>query len=569
MNFKKSQFKFAFILSVILILLAIGYIFLYRLSGDKKQGRSDPITNSQIENPGSCLSRSTDQDRVYNTAQCRINDQLISEFKHCVEKLLESDLRNQNTIPAELYFESPSNQEILLWSDAAAWGGVLPQAKSNVVIPEGKIVILDVSPPPLASLKIYGSLLAGPRDIELTVGSIVVYGLLQIGSELTRYQHLAKFKINSTLLKDKNESSGLIRQGGLILLNGIKPNAGESELPYKWGLAQFKNIEMNLDESDFSNLKNDLIEQKKSSGLAKLYWSDFKIGDNLDLELMSERGSWRLSQNAKDLNLFYVGYARCPDICPMTLSYFAQGYQSLDQNVKDRVQVLFISVDHENDTPQFVAEYAKNFDPSFVGLTGSKNQIDQAVNSLGASYVFTRQPNSRLGYSIGHSDRIFIVEQSGRLLNTEANISGREQFSELVLNYFPKNTSTQSKAKSQKSELAFSNSYVFKPMSGVQITAGYTLIENKSSVDATLKVLSADGFSAIELHETKQSDGRAQMHKVEQFVIPAKSKLAFEPGGAHIMLFDPSNELSNLSDMKIHFLVNNKRQSVSFSLKSR
>src|SRR4029079_5779649 len=70
------------------------------------------------------------------------------------------------------------------WSDPANWpDGKGPVAVADVVIPKGTDILLDVSPPALATLRIDGSLTTDERDLELTVGSIHVFGSLIVGTE--------------------------------------------------------------------------------------------------------------------------------------------------------------------------------------------------------------------------------------------------------------------------------------------------------------------------------------------------------------------------------------------------
>jgi len=134
---------------------------------------------------------------------------------------------------------------------------------------------------------------------------------------------------------------------------------------------------------------------------------------------LNHRGKdWNLAENAKKLNLVYVGYAKCPDVCPMSLSYAAQAFRKLSPDDLEKVQFIFISVDVENDTAASVADYAANFYPLFIGLTGKKEILDQVVSSIGASYMVEKNPNSYLGYSIAHSDRIFLLNKKGFVIDT-------------------------------------------------------------------------------------------------------------------------------------------------------
>jgi len=140
------------------------------------------------------------------------------------------------------------------------------------------------------------------------------------------------------------------------------------------------------------------------------------LGGNF--EAVSVTGAWHFADEAKDLNLLYIGYAKCPDVCPLALSYSREAVAKFSVDELKRLRVLFLSVDTEHDTPQSVAEYAKQFDPNFIGLTGSKNQIDRAVNLFGASYIVELNPKSYLGYSIAHTDRIFFLNKKGIVIDS-------------------------------------------------------------------------------------------------------------------------------------------------------
>ncbi|WP_246845588.1 SCO family protein [Bdellovibrio sp. ZAP7] len=140
-----------------------------------------------------------------------------------------------------------------------------------------------------------------------------------------------------------------------------------------------------------------------------------------DFQANYNGSSWKFSDDPKKLNLLYFGYAKCPDVCPMALTYTSQAFQSLTENQKKNVRLIFISVDVEHDTPANVAVYAQNFDPSFIGLSGTKQNIDTAVKTFAASYIEEKDTKSYLGYSISHTDRIYFLNKNGIVLDTLPN----------------------------------------------------------------------------------------------------------------------------------------------------
>lgn len=154
-----------------------------------------------------------------------------------------------------------------------------------------------------------------------------------------------------------------------------------------------------------------------------------------DFTLSSNGQEWNFNRQAKKLNLLYVGYAKCPDVCPMTLAYAGAAFRKLNPDQLKNVQMIFLSVDHAHDTPQAVHEYAQQFFPDFIGLTGTQQQIDFAVQQVGASYMFEEDKKSFLGYSIIHSDRVFFLNSKGKVMHSELSVRSEEQILNKIKDY--------------------------------------------------------------------------------------------------------------------------------------
>ncbi len=113
----------------------------------------------------------------------------------------------------------------------------------------------------------------------------------------------------------------------------------------------------------------------------------------------------------------------------MSLSYAGGAFRMLkDKELKD-TRFIFLSVDQAHDKPNEVADYATNFFPTFIGLSGSKEQIDKAIGLFPASYILEENPKSYLGYSISHTDRIFFLDSDGIVIDS---ISGSKESSESI-----------------------------------------------------------------------------------------------------------------------------------------
>ena len=111
--------------------------------------------------------------------------------------------------------------------------------------------------------------------------------------------------------------------------------------------------------------------------------------------------------------VLFFGYTHCPDVCPTTLSELAQVMKSLGSDA-DRVQVLFITVDPERDTPATLAGYVTAFDPRFLGLYGNADATRRAAREFKVFYE-KREGSSPGEYSMDHSAGTYVIDPKGRL----------------------------------------------------------------------------------------------------------------------------------------------------------
>ena len=131
-----------------------------------------------------------------------------------------------------------------------------------------------------------------------------------------------------------------------------------------------------------------------------------------DFTLTGVDGPVSLSDYDGKYVFVYFGYTYCPDICPDTLSKLARVLKQLKPEEAEQVQVIMISIDPDRDTPELLAEYAAYFDPSFVGITGTQDEIDAAGKPY---YLFyeKHEGTSASGYLIDHTARTYLVDKAG------------------------------------------------------------------------------------------------------------------------------------------------------------
>jgi protein SCO1/2 len=109
----------------------------------------------------------------------------------------------------------------------------------------------------------------------------------------------------------------------------------------------------------------------------------------------------------------FFGYTQCPDVCPTTLATLAEAMKQLGPDA-DRVQVLFITVDPERDTPALLSQYVPAFDPRFVGLWGDAAATEKVAKEF--KVIYQKQPGPKPGsYTVDHSAGVFLFDPQGRL----------------------------------------------------------------------------------------------------------------------------------------------------------
>jgi protein SCO1/2 len=111
-------------------------------------------------------------------------------------------------------------------------------------------------------------------------------------------------------------------------------------------------------------------------------------------------------------SLVFFGFTNCPDLCPTTLSTLNKTYQILAADHQNPMpQVIFISVDPERDSIERIQTYLKNFNPNFIGATGSKPELDKLTQELSVIYAKVMEEDH---YMIDHSGTIILVNPQGQ-----------------------------------------------------------------------------------------------------------------------------------------------------------
>ena len=110
----------------------------------------------------------------------------------------------------------------------------------------------------------------------------------------------------------------------------------------------------------------------------------------------------------------FFGYTHCPDVCPTTLSDLKAAMKLLGPVAAGRVQVLFVTVDPERDTPEVLRQYVPYFDPAFLGLYGTPDQVAEAAREFKVYYSRHTEAGAS-GYLVDHTAATYVFDPEGRL----------------------------------------------------------------------------------------------------------------------------------------------------------
>jgi len=116
-----------------------------------------------------------------------------------------------------------------------------------------------------------------------------------------------------------------------------------------------------------------------------------------------------------ELTLVYFGYTHCPDLCPLNMETAATAIARLPKGERSRVHVVFVTTDPDRDTPSVIRIWLDHFDPSFVGLTGTIQQIRQTEAATGIPLSFAEHTTEAGGsYAVVHAGYILVYTQDNR-----------------------------------------------------------------------------------------------------------------------------------------------------------
>ncbi|MDY0273276.1 MAG: SCO family protein [Advenella sp.] len=135
---------------------------------------------------------------------------------------------------------------------------------------------------------------------------------------------------------------------------------------------------------------------------------------------------WTLNDfNGKALMMFF-GFTQCPDVCPTALARAVEINSLLGKDA-ERLQVVFVTIDPERDIPEMLAAYTQAFDPGFLGLTGTPEEIAKIAKEF---RIYYKKVPTGSSYTMDHSALSYIFDPKGKLRLSVSHQQSAEECAE-------------------------------------------------------------------------------------------------------------------------------------------
>jgi len=137
-----------------------------------------------------------------------------------------------------------------------------------------------------------------------------------------------------------------------------------------------------------------------------------QIGGPFQLVDMNGRPVTEKTLLGKPTAIFF-GFTYCPEVCPTTMAEMTAWLKALGPDA-DRLNVVFVSVDPERDTPEQLKLYLSNFDRRIQGFTGPPDAVARTAKAYRVYYQKVATEGG--GYTMDHSSAIYLFDAQGRFV---------------------------------------------------------------------------------------------------------------------------------------------------------
>lgn len=262
------------------------------------------------------------------------------------------------------------------------------------------------------------------------------------------------------------------------------------------------------------------------------------------------------ARTAGKVGLLFFGYTHCPDVCPLHMANIAAVLKQMPHEERSQIVTVFVTTDPERDTPERLREWLGAFDPSFVGLTGTPEELAHVQQLFGLREAFREylpQADSS-NYYVAHAAQVYAFARDGRAYLVypfgirqedwahDLPKLARDASGAVVRQAHQASAQTTFRdapddANAPMDSLAVTQAVVAEPASNTEAALYLTIVNETARAD-TLVAVATDLAGRAELHQTTSHGGMRQMEAVPVLAIPPGQSTRLAPGGTHVMLFD-------------------------------
>jgi protein SCO1/2 len=263
--------------------------------------------------------------------------------------------------------------------------------------------------------------------------------------------------------------------------------------------------------------------------------------------------NFRLATNGK-VTLLFFGYTHCPDVCPLHVANVAAVLKKLPFEAREAIRFVFVSTDPDRDTPQRLKEWLGNFDPTFIGLRGSVDEVNRILYTLRMPPIDLSQKPAAAPqeYLVGHAAQVLAFSTDG-YSRLEYPFGIRQDdwahdLPKLARGELPNGAppsgpgavDLKPMAEGEAPAVAIRVAAALMPQPATTTEGALYLVLRNGASEDTLYAVESPASGGASVHETMPGDKQAMGHMmpVSEVVLRAGETLQFLPGARHIMLFD-------------------------------
>lgn len=241
-------------------------------------------------------------------------------------------------------------------------------------------------------------------------------------------------------------------------------------------------------------------------------------------------------RTAGSLTFLFFGYTHCPDVCPLHAANIAAVLRTLSIEDRRRVQVVFVTVDPQRDSATVLRRWLDAFDPQFIGLRGSIDDVSAIESSLGLAPAIADAPDSTGAYAVGHAAPVILFSPDDTARAMYPFGTRQSDWARIIPREL-RRTPTASGVQLEHALLVLP--------AGSSPAALYFTVRNAGARPDTLAGIAVEGAPHTSMHDERQGrmpdggmsmGGMTMMTPVSFVPLPAGGEVRFAPGGLHGMI---------------------------------